>query len=470
MGLIPQFNFSQIKLNCTQLTMQSKLSKISVFDQITDEVIFGDQAKIMTLMVENAAIEQISKFLEHPVFKDLVARFMPDAHAGAGCVVGTTVQLGQMIIPNIIGVDIGCGVLALLLSIGEIDYKHLHEFIMSDIPSGMKNHSHPNLALLEKVYNLMLNEESLKKQELPATFTDFCDRVKEVASEIGVKSPLGGLGTLGGGNHFIAVEVSEQTGAKYLNLHSGSRGFGKCVGDHFQKLAEYLIYTSASTYEKTLNDMAHNRSIPKSMQKFIKFQPYSDEIKNLHDGFPKDMAFLVGEHAQRYIKCMKLAQVFALLNRRVMAFKICEHLGVNYEEVFIQHQQVESVHNYIDFADNIIRKGAISARQGEKVIIPLNMKDGSLLGVGKGNDDWNQSAPHGAGRVLSRTKAREVLNMTDFVKSMEGIATWSVCQDTLDEAPLAYKPADYIKKRIADTVEVTDHLRTAFNFKAGGKD
>jgi tRNA-splicing ligase RtcB len=269
-------------------------------------------------------------------------------------------------------------------------------------------------------------------------------------------------------NHFIEVDEDPNTSIKYLIIHSGSRNFGLKVASYYQDLAHHLITADEADQVMTAPNGAQYIKKKKSTQSkkqktFANIKPYSAEVKARAKGISSAMSFLMNEHANGYIKHMKLAQIFASLNRRVMAHHILQHLGVKLNKCVI----IESVHNYIDFKDNIIRKGAISARKDELVVIPLNMADGTIIGKGCGNPDWNYSAPHGAGRRFSRTDAKKNIHMDVFRDSMKHV--WSECvnKNTLDEAPQAYKDASYIKNRIAPTVEIIAHLKPVFNFKAG---
>lgn len=433
-----------------------------------DILILSDHAWIMTQTADQSAIDQVKDFIKHPAFADKKARFMPDIHAGAGCVIGTTVQLGQYIVPNIIGVDIGCGVLAVELGPINIDYKKLHQFIVKHIPNGCVNHKSQSVELPQRVYELMLKEFRQKKIEsFPNTFKQFQTELEQAAGTVSANVTTDALGTLGGGNHFIEIDMDEKTENKYLVIHSGSRNFGLKVASYYQNLANYLLTADNNEQQSTIKKIKPKKGANiKKMKQFAEYaKPYPDDIKQLGKGFSKDMAFLMGEHAKNYTKHMTVAQIFALLNRRIMAHRIIKHLGwgLKYENCNL----IESVHNYIDFQDNMIRKGAIAARKDELVVIPLNMADGTLIGRGKGNDEWNHSAPHGAGRVFARSVAKKNISMDEFRDSMKHV--WSECVDknTLDEAPQAYKNAEYIKKRIEPSVEIMIHLKSVFNFKSG---
>lgn len=355
--------------------------------------------------------DQIISFLEHPGFRGRKIRIMPDTHAGKGSCVGFTMDLGDVVIPNIIGVDIGCGIMASKLPINLMtseDFSNLDKFIRENIPSGFSIRNKPS-EYANDIY-----------MEVYGQLADSLD----VDRERVFKS----LGTLGGGNHFI--EVGRDTeGYYWLTIHSGSRNLGLQVAKWYQKLADEMC----KKYYVDYGD--------------LNFLPVS-----------------IGP-AEDYIDDMKVAQQYAHDNRQIMTATILEQFfGVHPEE------QIDSVHNYINFDDGIVRKGATSAHAGERLVIPFNMEDGLIIGTGKGNSDWNFSAPHGAGRILSRSAAKRTLDLEVAKRGMEnmGIFTTSLSKDTLDEAKLAYKPMDLIINAIEDTVSVDTVVRPVYNFKAGG--
>lgn len=407
--------------------------------------------KIFTDNIEKEAIDQINTLLEQPAFADCKVRIMPDVHAGAGCVIGFTADLGDKVIPNIVGVDIGCGMLTVELGridtgingktdssivnyVTDIDYEKLDNVIRTCIPSGHNVHEEVKDVFLElkklRCYSKLKNIDWLERS----------------------------MGTLGGGNHFIEIDEGFE-GRKYLVIHTGSRNLGKQVADYYQNLAvELMIGRDKLAYER-------DRLIAeyKDQGRSSEIQDAIKELRNTWrkktNDIPKELCYLTGKYRDDYIYDMKICQRFAKQNRLMIALKIMLSMGWYSIDLF------ETVHNYID-KSNMIRKGAISAKKGEKVLIPINMRDGSLLCVGKGNEDWNCSAPHGAGRIMSRNKARETISMESFRESMTGVYTTSVCESTIDESPMAYKPMDEIINNIKDTVDILDVLKPVYNFKA----
>lgn len=390
--------------------------------------------KIFTNNIEQSAKEQIDLLLEQEAFKNCKVRIMPDVHAGAGCVIGFTGNLGDKVIPNIVGVDIGCGMLCVELGNIDIDLEKLDEIIRQYIPSGMNVH-----------------EQKVKSYD----FTQlYC--YKELKNKDGWLEKS--LGSLGGGNHFIEIDKDDDDN-KYLVIHTGSRNLGKQVAEIYQnKAIKYCSYKKEMQEEKNniikqYKEQGREKEIQEALIK----------INNKYNGktkLPKDLCYLEGKDREDYLHDMKLCQEFAVLNRDYIAYKICKELSVLCNNYF------HTIHNYINFEDNIVRKGSISAKKGEKVIIPMNMRDGCIIGIGKGNEDWNYSAPHGAGRTMSRNIARQTLNMEDYKNSMNGIYTTSVNEETIDEAPMVYKPMEEIIEHIKDTVEVEKIIKPIYNFKA----
>jgi len=391
--------------------------------------------KIFTDNIDEIALKQIDELLEQQAFKNSKVRIMPDVHAGKGCVIGFTGDLGDKVIPNIVGVDIGCGLYCANLGKIDIDYEKLDKFINENIPSGMN------------VNDRIIEDFDIKQL--------YCyDDLKHYSW---IKKSVG---SLGGGNHFIEIDKDEEDN-KYLVIHTGSRNLGSQVADLYQDLADKIINHGYNDYLnkkqeviKTYKELGKQKEI---QSKLNELQKEFERDKNI---IPKDLAYLEGKDREAYLHDMKLCQEFAVLNRHTIANTIAEYMNFNIEDSF------ESVHNYISFEDNIVRKGAISAKKGEKVIIPINMKDGCILGYGNGNDDWNNSAPHGAGRIMSRKQAREKISMDEYEKSMEHIYTTSVNEFTIDEAPFVYKTLDEILNHIGDTVEVERIIKPVYNFKA----
>lgn len=352
---------------------------------------------------------------------------MPDVHAGAGCVIGFTADLGNKVIPNIVGVDIGCGMLTVELGNIYIDFAELDEVINTFVPSGFNVHEHigaPTPYIDElRCYDALKNVDHIKKS----------------------------LGTLGGGNHFIEIDVDDEDN-KYLIIHSGSRNLGKQVADHYQKMAIQHIYDD-------------NREIRNNVIRTYKEMGREKEISDVLSKFPipnieKDLCYLEDNNRLDYLHDMVICQCFAAHNRAKIAEQILSQMRWKEESHF------ETIHNYIELKTNMVRKGAVSAKQGERVLIPMNMRDGCIIGVGKGNEDWNCSAPHGAGRLMSRKRAKESIDIVDFKESMVGIYTTSVDVSTLDESPMAYKPVDEIISHIGDTVEIERIIKPIYNYKA----
>lgn len=392
--------------------------------------------KIFTKNIEQEAINQINELLEQDAFKNSKIRIMPDVHAGKGCVIGFTGDLGDKVIPNIVGVDIGCGMLCVKLGNIDIDLEKLDDVIHKYIPSGMN--------VNEEVYEYFNLKELLCYKEL---------KNKDEWLE---KS----LCSLGGGNHFIELDVDEDNN-KYLIIHTGSRNLGKQVAEIYQnKAIEYCSYKKEMKEEK---DKIIKKYKEQGKQKEI--QDALQEINKKYAGktkLPKDLCYLEGQLRDDYLHDMEICQRFAGANRELIATKILSKMGL----ILFIDDFFETIHNYISFKDNIVRKGAISAKKGEMVLIPMNMRDGCIIGVGKGNDDWNQSAPHGAGRIMSRVKAKETFNLDEFKESMKGIYTTSVNEETIDEAPMVYKPMQEIIECIKDTVEIKKLIKPIYNFKA----
>lgn len=419
--------------------------------------------KIFTDNIEEKAREQIDLLMEQEAFKDCKIRIMPDVHAGAGCVIGFTGNLGDKVIPNIVGVDIGCGMLCIKLGNIDLDLEKLDKVIRQYVPSGMNVHEEQKYKFIEMEQLYCLKELKNKDSWLEKS-----------------------MGTLGGGNHFIEIDVDENNN-KYLVIHTGSRNLGKQVAEIYQnKAIEYC------SYKEEINKEIQNTIIEyKEQGKQQEIQQALIDIKKKYEGktkLPKDLCYLEGKTRNDYLHDMKICQEFAKDNRLCIAKQIlCNYFQVPYycgtnslrltEEVdypsFMTQDVIrydfnyfQTIHNYISFEDNIVRKGAISAKKGERVLIPMNMRDGCIIGIGKGNDDWNQSAPHGAGRIMSRIKAKETFNVEEFKESMKNIYTTSVSEDTIDEAPFVYKPMQEIIDCIRDTIEIEKIIKPIYNFKA----
>ena len=401
--------------------------------------------KIFTSNIEQEAIDQINTLMEQPAFSDCKVRIMPDVHAGAGCVIGFTADLGDKVIPNIVGVDIGCGMLTVELgemynqfktkNVTEIDFEKLDQVIREYVPSGFNVHDH-RVVKFPELQQLHCYRELHDTKRLERS-----------------------IGTLGGGNHFIEIDEGSD-GKKYLVIHTGSRNLGKQVAEYYQKLAVELMEGKDDLYAKQEQLIAEYKAQGRKKE-------IEAAIKELHRNFnpnplniPKDLCYLTGKYREQYLHDMVICQEFAKRNRANIALAIMNNMNWVPISVF------QTIHNYIEFETNMVRKGAISAKAGEKLLIPINMRDGCILGVGKGNEDWNCSAPHGAGRIMSRHKAREVVSLDAFKESMDGIFTTSVSSETIDEAPMVYKPIDEIVENIKDTVDILEIIKPVYNFKA----
>ncbi len=360
-------------------------------------------AIIYTDEIEASAAGQIRALCDQPFAAGSKIRIMPDVHTGKGCTIGTTMTVGEYVVPNLVGVDIGCGMDVVRLKEKRINLPALDAFISKNVPHGRDVREKPHR-----------NSGRIDLSEL------------ECFGKIDARRGLESLGTLGGGNHFIEVDRDEEDNL-YLVIHTGSRNLGLQVAEYYQKLA----YESVGGRGQT-------------------------EI-------PFELAYLTGEDRDKYLHDMEIMQRYAALNRQTIRDCILDGLKLHEAEFFT------TVHNYIDLAHGILRKGSVSARAGERLLIPLNMRDGALICVGLGNDDWNQSAPHGAGRLFSRSQAESSFTLSAFKKSMEGIYTSTVSQDTLDECPMAYKDPRTIIAAIGDTVRIEKQIRPIYNFKSSDR-
>lgn len=416
------------------------------------KTIEGYDVKIFTDNVEESAVEQIKQLMSIDVFSSCKVRIMPDVHAGAGCVIGFTGDLGDKVIPNIVGVDIGCGILVQpFRCLKDIDYHALNKYILKAIPSGRNHRSDEYMSFLQKYMERYSEAKSLIRQIR-------CYReLKEV------KRLDKSIGTLGGGNHFIELDKDEQ-GMYYLVVHTGSRNLGKQVAEIYQKLA----VKCQSGWTEMMEEQ--NRIIAEYKQSGRKDE-LQDVIRKLHNSFkmrkptiPTDLSYLEGEFREDYLHDMRLCQQWAAINRKLIVDLLLDFL-VKEGYADVSENSFESVHNYIE-NDNVIRKGAISAYKNEKCIIPMNMRDGSLICIGKGNVDWNYSAPHGAGRVMSRAQAFKQISMDDFIQSMQDIYSETVSENTKDESPMVYKPMGEIIGNITETVDVINVIKPVFNYKA----
>ena len=387
-----------------------------------------------TDVIEETARQQIQDMCDQRLFEGARIRIMPDVHAGSGCTIGTTMTITDKAVPGLVGVDIGCGMETVMLAQKEIDFAKLDQVIRTLIPSGenVRKTLHP---LTEQ-----LSLEDLRCQ-----------------SAVDMERAMLSLGTLGGGNHFIEVDRDEE-GCLYLVIHSGSRALGAQTANWYRKLGW-----------KTMNQVsAKSRT---ALIEQYKLQGRQQEIEEaLHalkeEHFasmdtPQTYAYVEGQNLEDYLHDMRIVQQFASLNRQAMTQTILEGMGLTETDRFT------TIHNYIDTENRILRKGSVSAQKGERLLIPINMRDGALICVGKGNEEWNCSAPHGAGRILSRTAAQNMLTVEEFRREMEGIYTTCVAQSTLDESPMAYKGMDEILSQIGPTADVIRQIKPVYNFKAG---
>lgn len=361
-----------------------------------------NSAIVYTKNIDPGAIKQIETLCNQEFAKGSIIRIMPDVHSGAGCTIGTTMTIVDKVVPNLVGVDIGCGMEVIKLKERHIDFNKLDKLIYGKIPSGF------NIRNKEHAFNNKIDLNQLRCK-----------------NEVNLNRARLSIGTLGGGNHFIEVNKDSQ-GNLYIVIHSGSRHLGFEVANLYQKKSFKAL----------------NRSV------------------KVDTNIPQALAYASGELFNDYIFDMKIVQLFAEINRKAMAKEIIEGLKLVTVEKFT------TIHNYIDMESMILRKGAVSAKKGEQLLIPINMRDGSIICIGKGNPEWNFSAPHGAGRIMSRTQAKRMLTLQEYEEIMEGVYTTSVNKDTLDECPLAYKSMDEIIENINDTVEIVDIIKPLYNFKA----
>ncbi len=382
-------------------------------------------------VVEQEAIDQIQRMCDYEFTQGSRIRIMPDVHAGKGCTIGTTMTVIDRAVPNIVGVDIGCGMYTVNLGKGDIDFEKLDE-AAHYVPSGMN--------IWEE------RQERFDLQEL------HCYR-----SLKNTKWLERSLGTLGGGNHFIEVDRA-QDGTNYLVIHTGSRNLGKQVAEIYQQLAIDLNKGKETYFEQREAIIREYKAAGrrKEIQAALKSIAWESRVATM----PEDLCYLYGTYFEEYLHDVEICQRFAKRNREKIAEVILERTGMTGTDAF------HTIHNYIDTDEMILRKGAIAAHDGEKVLIPINMRDGSVLAVGKGNPEWNYSAPHGAGRLMSRTKAKETLNLEEYKNAMEGIYTTAVNEATLDEAPMAYKSLEDIIDVIRDSVDIIDIMKPIYNFKA----
>lgn len=396
----------------------------------------GD-CKIFTENIEPSAMEQIKSLLSEDAFKGCKVRIMPDVHAGASCVIGFTANLGDKVIPNLVGVDIGCGMRVVKFGYDvNIDLETFDKVVKLVVPAGSNVFKNGNSFVMSFIKELRCYSRLRNLPHLESS-----------------------LGTLGGGNHFIELDKDDE-GGTYMVIHSGSRNLGKQVCDIYQDMAyHYCFDVDKRQVQNTIDTLKQEDRQSEIEQELKKLMP---RPRVLH----KDMAYLEGELRKNYLHDMVACQRFAELNRYFIAENIMRVYEIASGTRLHTTDCFETVHNYIDFASGIIRKGAISCNKDERVIIPMNMRDGSLICIGKGNEDWNYSAPHGAGRIMSRKQARETLRVEDFKQSMDGIYTTTVNENTIDEAPMVYKPMEEIVRNIEPTAAIDTIIRPIYNFKA----
>lgn len=390
-------------------------------------------AKVYTEVLEEGAASQIETLCNQEFVKESKIRIMPDVHAGAGCTIGTTMTIGDKVVPNLVGVDIGCGMETVLINNKRLELQKLDKLIYEKIPSGFEVRKKPHQ------YNERIDLTKLRCL---------------MAVQVGRAEKS--IGTLGGGNHFIEVNKDEE-GRLYVVVHSGSRHLGLEVAKYYQEAGYHQLNRSDSSETEAL--ILRYKSAGREKE----IQPALQELKNqVLTDIPFPLAYVTGSLFEDYIHDMKIVQQFAELNRKAMISEIVKGMKFDVAEQFT------TTHNYIDTDTMILRKGAVSAKKGERLLIPINMRDGSLICVGKGNEDWNCSAPHGAGRLMSRSKAKQSFTVSEFKKQMKDIYTTSVNKETLDECPMAYKDMDDIVNNIGPTADISKVIKPIYNFKAGG--
>lgn len=385
-------------------------------------------AKIFAQTALQTAVDQIQELTDQAFMAGTKVRIMPDYHAGKGCVIGTTIQLQDRVVPNLVGIDVGCGVFVAQLDVTTVDFAQLDAIIRTYVPSGQDIHKEisPSRHFVE------FEGKQFRASGLKDDYTNLS------------------LGTLGGGNHFIELAKDEDD-QHYLLIHTGSRYVGAKVANWHQKRAyENLRREDLTEKIEAMKQQGRQQEIQSMIQAYKEQTPF----------VPKDLSYLEGEAFHDYIHDMKIAQQFARMNRWTIAETIAKQMDWHFTDTF------DTIHNYIDTETMTLRKGAVRANKDEKLVIPMNMRDGSLICIGKGNAEWNYSAPHGAGRMFSRRAAKKALNMADFKDTMQGIWTTSVNEETLDEAPMAYKPMTEITSAIRETVDIVKVIKPVYNFKA----
>ena len=393
------------------------------------------EAKIFTDIVDSASVAQVQELCNQEFAAGSRIRLMPDIHAGKGCTIGTTMTITDKVAPNLVGVDIGCGMETIRVRESRIELQKLDKLIYERIPSGF--------SIREKAHRY-LSQIDLS-QLCCARHVDLIRAEKSI-------------GTLGGGNHFIEVDRDDE-GNLYIVVHSGSRHLGVEVAGYYQEAGHKVLNRTDDASVEALIAQLKAEGREREIQKELK------KLKNIKQtSIPRELAYVSGELFEQYLHDMKIVQQFAALNRQAMMDEIVKGMKLHVEEQFT------TIHNYIDTEQMILRKGAVSARAGEQLLIPINMRDGSLICVGRGNEDWNYSAPHGAGRLMSRAEAKQSFTVSEFKKQMANVYTTSVNRSTLDECPMAYKGMQDILDNIGPTAEVVKIIRPIYNFKAGDED
>ena len=388
-------------------------------------------AKVYTDNIEQAAYAQVLNLMNQKFAEGSLFAIMPDCHAGAGCVIGLTMKIVDKVVPNLVGVDIGCGMLVFKIDKSfKFDLRKVDRIWHEDIPSGM-------------------NHRTTKHK-----FADLA-KIEDIIAPVNVDKLKFSIGTLGGGNHFGEIDV-DNDGNYYIVIHSGSRHLGIEVCKHYQRLA--IEYHK----DKKKSDLAVIEQLKKEGRQ-SEIEAVLKASKQSQPSIPDELAYLEGQHLEDYLHDMKIAQEYAIWNREAMMEVLLGELGIGNDKIL---EKFCTIHNYIDVENRILRKGSISLQLGEVAIIPMNMRDGSLIVRGKGNPEWNFSGPHGAGRLMSRSKAKESLSIDEFKQSMDGIYTTCVDKATIDESPMAYKPIDEIVQNIDETAEIIKTIKPIYNFKA----
>ncbi|PFE27760.1 RNA-splicing ligase RtcB [Bacillus anthracis] len=386
-----------------------------------------NEAKVFTNNVDETATGQIIDLCNQEFVKDSQIRIMPDTHAGAGCTIGTTMTIQDKIVPNLVGVDIGCGMEVVVIDKKkeEINFDYLDETIRKFVPSGFR------IRDKEHRFSKMIDFDGVR-----APFT--------------LQRAQKSIGTLGGGNHFVELNEDDK-GNVYIVIHSGSRNLGKQIAEYYQNFA----------YEQLIDVTSMKDEIIKRLTEEGRAKEIQETLRGIQKpNIRKELAYLEGQGFKDYMNDMNIAQKYAALNRKAMIDEIVAKMDWKIIDQFT------TIHNYIDIENMILRKGAISAQKNERVIIPINMRDGSIIAFGKGNPDWNFSGPHGAGRIMSRKKAKELLNLEDFQNTMTEVWTTSVVESTIDEAPMVYKPMDEIIENTKETIDIKHIIKPLYNFKA----